>query len=276
MNPSGRAVVAGLVGWPIAHSLSPLIHNAWLDAAGLDGLYAPFAVSTDRFEPFIEGLRGGAVRGLNITTPYKERAMVLADRADGHAKDVNAANLLLFTPDGGIDALNVDGFGLIAALDEQAPQLHLDKAVVVILGAGGAARSAAVMLAMKGVPDIRVVSRTLSRAEDVSGYSRGYAWSDMPSALAGADVVINATTAGREDSEPLAVSLDGLKPTAAAVDMNYHPLRSAFLLEAEQRGLTTVDGLAMLIGQARPSFEAFFGRPPPEIDVRALALEALR
>lgn len=278
MKPSGAAVVAGVAGFPIAHSLSPLIHTAWLGAAGVDGVYAPFEVAPERFARFIDGLRGGAVRGLNVTAPHKEAALALADTASPEAREAGAANLLLFEADGRLEARNTDGAGLLAALAEQAPGLELGGAVAAIIGAGGAARSAALALRKASVGELRIANRTLKRAEALACElgGRPFAWADLPEALASADVVINATTLGREAGEPLNIPFDALPPGAAAMDMVYRPLRTQFLAEAERRGLSPVDGLAMLIGQAAPSFQAFYGRPPPELDVRGLALEALR
>jgi shikimate dehydrogenase len=277
MTPTGAATVAGVAGAPVAHSLSPRIHAAWLRAAGVDGVYAPFAVAPERFELFVESLRGGAIRGLNVTSPFKERALALADATDRAARGAGAANLLLFTPDGLVEARNTDGLGLLAAFAEQAPALELGGACAVILGASGAARSAAAALRRAGMGEIRVVNRTLARAEALAAQVEGvaFAWTDIAEALSGANAVINATTLGRAGGEPLEIRLEGLATGAVAMDMVYRPLRTAFLREAERRGLVTVDGLTMLIGQARPSFEAFYGRPPPEIDIRAIALEVL-
>jgi len=277
MTPTGAAVVAGVVGAPVAHSLSPRIHTAWLHAAGVDGVYAPFEVVPGRFDAFIEGLRGGALRGLNVTAPHKARSLALADVADPAAQEAGAANLLLFGADGRVEARNTDGLGLLEAFAEQAPSLSLKGARVVILGAGGAARSAAVALRRAGAADLRVVNRTLTRAEALAAElnATAFGWPDMGAALRGANAVINATPLGRGGDAPLDLALEGLAPGAAAMDMVYRPLRTRFLVEAERRGLHTVDGLAMLIGQARPSFDAFYGRPPPRIDIRAAALEAL-
>jgi len=268
---------AGVVGRPVGHSLSPLIHAAWLETAGLDGAYHAFEVEPEGFDAFIAARRGGPLVGLNVTAPHKERALALADTADAAARAAGAANLLLFTPDGRVGARNTDGLGLLAALAEQAPGLQLRGARVVLLGAGGAARSAAVTLRGAGAAEVRIVNRTLSRASTLAAETgaASFAWADLPAALAAADALVNATTLGREGGEPLDIALDGLRPGAAVMDMVYRPLETPLLRQARARGFVPVDGLAMLIGQARPSFEAFFGRPPPPLDVRALALEAL-
>jgi len=275
---TGAATVAGVVGDPVAHSLSPLIHSAWIAAAGLDAVYAPLHVPPDRLKAFIEGLRGGALRGLNVTIPHKEVALSLADESDRLANRSGAANLLLFHPDGRIQARNTDGLGLLRAFAEQAPGLDLSAAPVVILGAGGAARGAAAALTAAGVADLRLVNRTLARAASLAEAFPGasaFALEDAGLAFENAGAVVNATSAGLGGDGALDLPLEILPPAAVVMDMVYKPLCTGLLAAAQARGLATVDGLAMLIGQAEPSFEAFYGRPPPPIDVRALCLAAI-
>ena len=272
---TGAAIVAGVVGAPVTHSLSPLIHGAWLAAAGIDGAYVPFRPPQTGFERLVDGLRGGAVRGLNVTVPFKERALALADTVDASAQAAGAANLLLFADDGSLEARNTDGLGLLAALAEQAPHWSPSAAPVVILGAGGAAQGAAAALAGA---ELRIVNRSRERAEALAARVGGrvFGWDAIAEALDGAALVVNATTRGLNGVEPLDLRWPSPLPGAAAMDMVYSPLRTAFLDGAATAGWATVDGLAMLIGQARPSFEAFYGRPPPEeVDVRALCLAEL-
>jgi shikimate dehydrogenase len=277
---SGNARTAGVVGAPIHHSLSPLIHNAWLADLNLDGLYSPIELATDRFEAFIDSLRGGSWRGLNITVPFKERALRLADRMDEAAGAAGAANLLLFTADGEIEARNTDGLGLLAALREQAPDLNLAARSIVILGAGGAARGAIPPLLAAGAPQVRLVNRTLAKAETLADRFgptvQAFAQGEEAAAFDGAGLLINASSASLSDPTGDNVPLDRLDSTAVVMDMVYKPLETALLRRARELGLTPVDGLAMLIGQARPSFEAFFGRPAPQNNrVRTLALQML-
>jgi shikimate dehydrogenase len=277
---NGATVIAGVAGSPVRHSLSPLIHNAWLAAAGLDGAYVAFPLAADGLKRLVGGFRGGVVRGLNITLPFKEEALALADRASDAARRAGAANLLVFEPDGSVAADNTDGAGLLAAFAEQAPGFDIRERPAVILGAGGAARGAAAALLGAGVPRVRIVNRTRERAEAIaSALGAGVEvleWGELREALIGAGCVINATSLGLAGQEPLAVSLEGLQAGAVVMDMVYKPLRTAFLARAEAEGFATVDGLAMLIGQAAPSFTAFFGQAPPRsVDVRALALAAL-
>jgi shikimate dehydrogenase len=272
-SPDGAAVVAGVVGRPIAHSLSPVLHNAWIRALDLNALYAPFAPDDEGFERFVRGLRHGVIRGLNVTAPFKEKALSLADEADEASRRAGSANLLLFHPQGMIEARSTDGVGLLGAFEDQAPGFTFDRPVVV-LGAGGAARAAAAALLGAGCPEIRIVNRTAARAEELVFAFRerlqAYPLSRAGEAMAGAGALVNAAAGG--PSPPL----DALPEDAVVMDMNYRPLRSALLLAGEARGLRTVDGLAMLIKQAEPSFEAFYGvAPPAHADVRGLALRVI-
>ena len=277
---SGAAIVGGVCGQPIKHSMSPVIHNAWIQAAGLDAAYVPFAPTAERFETFVEGLRGGAVRGVNVTIPFKERALALADTASDLARMAGAANLLLFAADGSVHADNTDGPGLLGAVAAQAPGFDVKAAPVVILGAGGAARGAAAALLLAGAPEIRIVNRTLARARDLAE-----AFGDkvvaagetsLPGLLVDAGLVINATSLGLGGGEGPAADLS-LTPTSAVImDMVYKPLRTEFLRRAEAAGRRTVDGLEMLLRQAIPTFEAIYGvAPSPAVDARGLALALL-
>jgi shikimate dehydrogenase len=280
MSISGATVVAGVVGAPVRHSLSPLIHNAWLAAAGVDGVYVALSPGPESFPSLLGGLRGGAMRGVNVTLPFKETALAAADRASDRARRAGAANLLLFEPDGSIVADNTDGEGLLAAFGEQAPGFEVAARPAVVLGAGGAARGAVAALLDAGVPEVRIVNRTLDRARmlaaDLGAGVAVHDWAELREALNGAGSVINATSLGLSGKEPLAVSLEGLQAGAMVMDMVYRPLRTAFLARAKSMGFVTVDGLSMLIGQAAPSFEAFFGQAPPKtVDVRAMALAVL-
>ena len=275
---TGAGRVAGVVGAPVRHSLSPLIHNAWIAAAGLDAAYAPFAVSPDRFEAFVAGLRGGAVAGLNVTAPFKPTALRLADRADPVARACGAANLLLFATDGSIEARNTDGAGLLHAFATQAPSWSPNAAAVGVLGAGGAARAAVEAMSQAGAR-VAVANRTHERAQGLAGDFAGVeavTGARLQQVLSEATAVINATPAARDGVVAMELRLDALPASAIVMDMVYTPLRTPLLRAAQARGLATVDGLAMLIGQALPSFEAFFGRAAPaDLDVRGMALAAL-
>lgn len=275
---TGAARVAGIVGHPVAHSMSPVLHNAWLEAAGLNGVYAPFSPGETGLARFVAGMRGGVIAGVNVTIPYKEEALALADRASDLARLAGAANLLLFLPDGSVFADNTDGPGLLAALRIQAG--HDPKAgPTVILGAGGAARGAAAALMLAGAPEVRLVNRTLVRAQaiaDALGPTvSAYDEAQTNAALEGARLIVNATSLGLGGG-PGPPADFAAAPGAVVMDMVYKPLRTEFLSRGEAAGHATVDGLEMLIQQAVPAFEAFYGRPPPAgVDVRALALAHL-
>ena len=269
---NGATVVAGVAGEPVTHSLSPRIQNLWIAAAGLNGVYVPFSPTRETFPGFVHGLRGGAIRGLNITAPFKELALHLADQASGRATLAGAANLLIFEVDGRIIADNTDGEGLLAAFAEQAPSFDAGAGPVAIIGAGGAARGAAAALLQAGAREVIIIGRTVSRAEslaEVLGKGvRAQALDDAGAGLKDAVALINATPAGRGGAAP-PVDITSMADRAVVMDMVYSPLRTQLLTLARARGLGTVDGLAMLIGQARPSFAAFFGEQPPPMDVRA-------
>lgn len=275
---TGATVVAGVAGSPIRHSLSPLIHNAWIAAAGLDAVYVPFAPPPGGFHAFAEGLRGGVVRGLNVTLPFKEAALALADRPSERAAAAGAANVLLFEPEGAVLADNTDGVGLITAFETRIEHFDAAGGPVVILGAGGAARGAVAAFAAAGAPELRIVNRTHARAETLAKMSpvgHAFGMDEVAGALAGAALVINATSVGLDADTALDLPWSALPDAAVAMDMVYGH-QTEFLTAAGDRGLRTVDGLDMLIGQAIPSFEMFFGQPPPEsVDVRALALAHL-
>ena len=257
---------AGVAGQPIAHSLSPLIHNAWIDAAGLDAEYRAFGpADAADFAALVAEGRAGRLRGLNVTAPFKEQALALADDASATARACGSANLLIFEG-GRIRADSTDGVGLMAALAEQAEQLSVRDRAVVVLGAGGAARAAVAALMAAGA-DVGVLNRTRTRAEALAR--------DLGAAVVDADALTGAVLVVNALSVPPEIDLSRLRDDAVLMDMTYRPLVTPFLRQGRARGLTTVDGLAMLIGQARPSFRAIFGVEAPDIDVRSLALSAL-
>jgi shikimate dehydrogenase len=259
-------VCAGVAGQPIAHSLSPVIHGAWIAAAGLDADYiACGPADAAEFAALVAEGRAGRLRGLNITAPFKEQALALADEAGETARTCGSANLLLFEG-GRVRADSTDGEGLIAALGEQAPTLDVRGRPVVVLGAGGAARAAVVALKDAGA-EVGVLNRTRARAEDLAADLGAMVVEE--GALDHGILIVNAL------SVPPDIDVSRLGGDAVLMDMTYRPLKTAFLAAGQARGLTTVDGLAMLIGQARPSFRALFGQDPPDIDVRTLALAAL-
>lgn len=266
---TGAAMVAGIAGNPVAHSLSPVIHNAWLAAGGIDGAYVPFApADADGFEALVAAGRAGLIMGLNVTAPFKEQAFALADQATAAARLTSSANILQFE-NGRVLADSSDGIGLMRGLKEQAPDLDVAGRPVVMLGAGGAARAGSGALVEAGA-EVRIVNRSPERAEALAadlGPSVRVMTAD--DAFDGAALVINAL------SVPPSIDFDRIAPGTVVMDMTYKPLATPFLMAARERGLPTVDGLAMLIGQAAPSFEALFRRPPPPLDLRTLLMTHL-
>lgn len=257
---------AGVAGWPIAHSLSPLIHATWIAAAGLDACYEAFAPEDDAdFRSLIAEGRDGALAGLNITAPYKALALSLADDATPTAEACGSANLLVFR-EGRAFADSTDGLGLMQALAEQAPDLDVTGRAVVILGAGGATRAAAVALKSAGA-EVGLLNRTRAKAEALAD-ELGVSVVE-PETLENAALIVNALSVQPD------VNVARFADDTVLMDMTYRPLMTPFLAARRARGLRTVDGLAMLIGQARPSFEAIFGVPVPPVDIRQVVMDAL-
>lgn len=266
---TGAVKVGGIVGDPVAHSLSPVIHNAWIEALGLDASYVAFSPkSPEAFATLVAAGRAGLLAGVNVTAPFKEQAFALADTASETAKASGSANILMFR-DGAVAADSADGLGLLRALDAQAPNLVLKGSPVVMLGAGGAARAAAATLAGAGA-QVRIVNRTRDRAESLAADLGGSVTvMEGPAAFEGAALVVNALSVRPE------IDLTTLAPNTAVMDMTYKPVVTPFLQAAREAGLTTVDGLGMLIGQAGPSFRAIFDVDPPQLDPRPILLAHL-
>lgn len=269
---------AGVVGDPVAHSLSPLIHRAWIEGLGIDAAYDKIAVKAEDFTAFVASHRGGReLAGVNVTIPHKESALALADVVHPAAAKAGAANLLLFHKNGAVEARNTDGIGLLEAFRAQAPGFDITAGPVLLLGAGGAARGAVAALVAAGCRDVRILNRTSGRAEVIAAAFGGAARAiDTQEQGRGAAAVINATSLGLNGGPGPDIDWGRMAPDAVAMDMVYKPLRTHFLEKARSEGLRTVDGLEMLIRQAVPSFKAFYGDDPPaNVDVRALALSAL-
>lgn len=268
--PLPAAPLAGVCGWPVDHSLSPLMMSTWLAETGLAGRYVHVPARPEDFAGCVRARRDEGFAGLNVTVPHKQAALELSDEASERAKAVGAANLLVFRA-GRIHADNTDITGLDAALsgdDGTGP--------AVLIGAGGAARAAMYKLARQG-REIRIVNRTAARAEALAedfGVTAVVHQTADATALEGARLIINASVLGMKGQPPLDAALDAAGPDALVFDMVYAPLRTPLLQKAGALGLRTSDGLSMLIGQARPAFEAFFGAPAPSGDEVRAALEA--
>ena len=266
MTPTGRAIVAGVFGWPVAHSLSPRLHGYWLDEHGIDGAYIPLPVPPGSFAQVVRLLPAMGMAGANVTLPHKEAALASVDEADELARRIGAVNTIVVRADGSLLGRNSDAQGFIGNLREGAPDWRPEDGPAVILGAGGAARAIAVALFDAGVPELRIVNRTTSRAEDVAalvgGRSHVSLWLDRARALDGAALVVNATALGMTGAAPLDLDLDRLPPAAAVTDTVYTPLETPLLAAARARGNVCVDGLGMLLHQGRMGFAAWFGVEP--------------
>lgn len=260
---SPRAFVAG---YPIKHSRSPLIHGHWLAKYGLDGSYEKIAIAPGEFPEFIANLKTEAspYRGGNITIPHKEAACLLADQVDPLAEELGAANTL-WREEGRLHATNTDGIGFLANLDARQP--GWDRAQrAVILGAGGASRAVLQALRDRGIAEIHVVNRTIERARELvdrfGAPLEAHGMNSLPSLLDGAGLFVNTTSLGMDGAEAPQLPFDRMMSDALVTDIVYVPLKTPFLLQAEQMGLSTVDGLGMLLHQAAPGFEKWFGRMP--------------
>ena len=265
MTLSGKAAVAGVMGWPVSHSRSPRLHGFWLEAYGIDGAYVPLAVRPERFETALRGLAALGMRGCNVTLPHKEATLALADHADDVARRIGAANTVVVREDGALAVTNTDAFGFIENLEARAPGWPSDRPAV-LLGAGGASRAVIVALLDAGVPQVRIANRTLERAQalaDTFGPAvLPVAWEERAAALDGAGLLVNGTQLGMAGQAPLEMTLDGLAGDGVVYDLVYVPLQTDLLRAAAARHLRCVDGLGMLLHQARPGFAAWFGREP--------------
>ena len=263
---SGAARLAGVMGWPVAHSLSPRLHGYWLEHYKIDGAYIPMPVAPNDFEGALKALPKLGFAGVNLTVPHKEAALALADTADDLARRLGAANTLMFKADGQIEAHNTDGYGFIENLRDHEPHLNIDEAPAVVIGAGGSARAVVAALSDAGAPEVRVVNRTKARAEalkrDLGGPVTVIDWEARADALEGAGLLVNATTQGMRGQPTLELALDALPKQARVTDLIYAPLDTPLLVEAKARGHRTIDGLGMLLHQARPGFTAWFGVEP--------------
>ena len=265
---TGNARIAGVIGWPISHSRSPRLHGYWLEKHGIDGAYIPMAVPPGRTEQALRALPALGLRGTNVTLPHKEAALRVCDEVDPVARRIGAVNTIVVDEDGRLTGSNTDAYGLIENLRQRSGWQAGD-GPVVILGAGGAARGACFAPADAGVPEIRIVNRTIERAVElaraVSPICEAVAWENRHDALADAALLINTTALGMEGQPPLEIALDALPPSAVVYDIVYVPLETPLLAAARARGNPVVDGLGMLLHQARPGFEAWFG-VPVEVD----------
>jgi shikimate dehydrogenase len=274
--------LAGILGWPVQQSLSPVLHGFWLKEHGLRGAYVPLPVRPEDFAEVVAALPRMGFAGVNVTIPHKESAFALAAELDDDARDTGAANVLVFEG-ARVRGMNTDVHGFQANIEEALGSGAAARGPALVLGAGGAARAVLLALARAGAPEIRLVNRTRARAEALAAEFRGKApvtvmdWGDWRRGLAGAALLVNTTSLGMTGKPPLDLPLDGLPPAAVVVDIVYNPLDTDLLRRARAAGHPTVDGLGMLMHQAVPAFAAWFGVTPRVTPaLRAVLKEALR
>lgn len=272
-----RIPLAGVIGHPIAHSRSPALHGYWLKTYGLPGHYVPMDVAPADLETVLRSLPKAGFVGANVTVPHKEAALRLADHVSDRASVIGAANTLVFRADGSIHADNTDGYGFMQNLRAGAPDWVPQDGPAVVFGAGGAARAVLQALAEAGVPEILLTNRTRSRAdhlkEEFGQRITVVDWVQAGNVIENAELVVNTTSLGMQGQPELRVPLDGLQPGTVVTDLVYAPLKTRLLEQAEAAGCTVVDGLGMLLHQAVPGFERWFGlRPEVTEETRAAVL----
>lgn len=254
---TGKALLAGVAGWPVAHSRSPLLHGTWIARHGLDAAYVPLPIAPADFALAVRGLAAAGFRGMNVTIPHKEAAFTVCDEVLPRAHRAGAVNTLVFR-EGRIIGDCTDGFGFLASLPDYEPK----RGPAVLLGAGGAARAIAAALLDAGCPQLTLVNRTPERAEALAQALGGPIAVSTTPPLEGAALLVNSTSLGMAGQPPLTIDLSPLPGHALVADIVYVPLETPLLAAARARGLTGVDGLGMLLHQARPGFEAWFGVAP--------------
>jgi shikimate dehydrogenase len=270
--------LAGIIGMPVAHSRSPVIHNHWLAEHGLPGRYVPLPVQPERLADALKGLVALGFRGCNVTTPHKQAVMPLLDAVDPMATRIGAVNTIVVQPDGTLRGFNNDGNGFVQSLRDEKPDWRPDDGPIVVVGAGGASRAILVALAAQGANEIRLVNRTRETADALAKSLGGpitvVPWERRAQALEGAATLINATTQGSAGKPALDLSLDALPTRAIVGDAIYVPPVTPLLAAAKARGNRTVNGLGMLLNQARPAFHAWFGVMPQITPALRRAIEA--
>lgn len=266
MMITGKARLAGVMGWPVSHSRSPRLHGYWLERHGIDGAYLPLAVRPEHLADALRALPKLGFRGCNLTVPHKEAAMTIVDRVDDTARRIGAINTVIVEADGSLTGRNTDAPGFIANLVQGAPGLRLDGASALVLGAGGAARGVIAGLIEAGVVEIKLTNRSPDKTNALTRAFEPYVvplpWDQRADRLDDIDLLVNTTSLGMQGQPPLDIALDGLSRKAVVTDIVYAPLETALLARARARGNVVVDGLGMLLHQAVPGFAAWFGVTP--------------
>jgi len=266
MKITGSTRLAGIMGWPVAHSRSPLLHGFWLTETGVDGAYVPLPVRPEHLADALRALPLLGFRGCNLTIPHKQAALSVVDRVESSARRIGAINTVVVDAEGKLEGRNTDVFGFRENLQEVVPDWRPTDGAAVILGAGGSARAVVAALTDAGVAEIRIVNRTLPRAEAVARDLATrltritiHSWNEATALQEDAGLLVNTTSLGMSGEPPLVLDLSRLPTATPVVDIVYVPLETALLAAARRRGHPVVDGLGMLLHQGRPGFEDWFG-----------------
>jgi shikimate dehydrogenase len=278
MSKDKKFGLAGVMGWPVSHSRSPTLHNHWIKHYGLTGAYVLLPVEPGNLPAALKGLSALGFAGCNVTIPHKVAAMQLMDRVDPVAQRMGAINTIVVEKDGSLSGFNNDGFGYIQSVLDAQPDWHADAGPITVLGAGGAARAVVLSLAERGAKEIRLCNRSLDKAQGLAkefgAPVRAIPWEQRHEALADVAMLVNTTNQGMSGQSPLDLSLERLPKHALVSDVIYIPMETPLLAAARQRGNPTVNGLGMLLNQARPAFKAWFGVMPEITPELRRAIEA--
>jgi len=273
---TGKARLAGVMGWPVAHSRSPVLHGHWLQRYGIDGAYVPLAVNPADIVGAVRGLAALGFAGANVTLPHKETMMDIVDLCDERARRIGAINTLIIGDNGQITGQNTDSYGFMAHLHQQYPDWQAPKSQIALIGAGGAARAILDGFLAEGATDILITNRNQARAEALAAHFAPFypqarfeivAWAEAPAKMAGAHVLVQTTSLGMEGQPALDFSLDAFDRRTIVCDIVYTPLMTELLIAAHARQMPILDGLGMLLHQAVPGFEAWFGVRPAVDDM---------
>jgi shikimate dehydrogenase len=275
MARADRFLLAGVMGWPVMHSRSPKLHNHWFAQHGLAGTYVPLAIRPEGLGAALRALAPLGFSGCNLTIPHKETALAFVDEVDDAARRIGASSCVVVRPDGSLLATNNDGYGFIEGILEADPAWRADAGPIVVIGAGGGSRAVVYSLVERGAREIRLVNRNGERArglaQEFGGPIKALPWDERYAALDGAAMVVNTTSQGMVGEPPLDLDLELLPRGALVSDIVYIPRETPLLAAARARGNRTVNGLGMLLHQARPAWRAWFGiEPKVTPELRAL------
>ena len=275
MSNRDRFLLAGVMGWPVMHSRSPLLHNYWFRKHERAGTYVPLAIRPENLAAALRALHPLGFAGCNLTIPHKQEAMKVVDEVDEVGRRIGAISCVVVRPDGSLAGSNNDCYGFIHNLRQEQPGWRADAGPAVVLGAGGGSRAVCYALAQDGAREIRLVNRTFARAKAIAdefgGPIKALPWESRHDLLEGAATVVNATSCGMVGQPALDIRLDKLPRNALAADIIYIPLETPFLAAARKRGNRTINGLGMLLHQGRPAWKAWFGiEPEVTLELRTL------